>query len=42
MILRLTNTMRQIMPGESKKKPPPIEGRNITDAEFEDLDQEGE
>ncbi len=40
MVLRLSKTMRQIMPGDTKKPPPPFKDDQIIDAEFEDLDEE--
>ncbi|MEE9465538.1 MAG: hypothetical protein V3W14_08220 [Candidatus Neomarinimicrobiota bacterium] len=40
MILRLLRTMRQIMPGDKQKTPPPFKDDQIIDAEFEDLEED--
>ncbi len=40
MVLRLTRTMRQIMPGDKQNTPPPFKDDQIIDAEFEDLEED--
>jgi len=40
MVLRLSRTMRQIMPGDKQETPPPFKDDQIIDAEFEDLEED--
>lgn len=40
MVLRLSKSMRQIMPGDEQKTPPPFKDDQIIDAEFEDLEDD--
>ncbi len=40
LVLRLSKTMRQIMPGDEQKTRPPFKDDQIIDAEFEDLDED--
>jgi hypothetical protein len=40
LILRLSRTLKEFMPGESRKKPSPLGNKKIIDAEFEDITEE--
>ncbi|UCH63837.1 MAG: hypothetical protein JSU77_05175 [Fidelibacterota bacterium] len=40
LILRLSRTMKDFMPGEPRKKPSPLGNKKIIDAEFEDVAEE--
>ncbi len=40
LVLRLTKTMRQIMPGDEQKTSSPFKDDQIIDAEFEDLEDD--
>ncbi|UCD38533.1 MAG: hypothetical protein JSW54_03385, partial [Fidelibacterota bacterium] len=42
LILRLTRTVKDVLPGESKRRPSPLGGKKIIDAEFEDVTEEEE
>ncbi len=40
LILRLSSTLKEFMPGEPRKKPSPLGSKKIIDAEFEDITEE--
>ncbi len=40
MVVRLSKSMRQIMPGDDQKTPSPFKEDQIIDAEFEDLEED--
>ncbi|MFB0515624.1 MAG: hypothetical protein ACETWG_03360 [Candidatus Neomarinimicrobiota bacterium] len=40
LIFRLTRTLKEVLPGESRKRPSALEDRKIIDAEFEDVTKE--
>ena len=40
LILRLSRTLKEFMPGEHRKKPSPLGNKKIIDAEFEDITEE--
>ncbi len=40
LILRLSRTLKEFMPGEPRKKPSPLGNKKIIDAEFEDITEE--
>ncbi len=42
LILRLSRTLKNFMPGEPRKKPSPLGNNKIIDAEFEDVTEEDE
>ena len=40
LILRLSRTLKEFMPGELRKKSSPLGNKKIIDAEFEDVTEE--
>ena len=40
LVLRLSRSFRRIRPGEHQDLPPPYSDDQISDAEFEDLDED--
>lgn len=40
LILRLRRTLKEVVPGESRKRPSPLGDKKIIDAEFEDVTKE--
>ncbi len=40
LIFRLSRTLKEVMPGETPKRPSPLGGKKIIDAEFEDVNKE--
>ena len=42
LILRLSRTIKEVLPGESRKRSSPLSNKKIIDAEFEDVTEEDE
>ena len=40
LILRLSRTLKEVVPGEDRRRPSPLGGKKIIDAEFEDVTKE--